>query len=87
MAGISQIPLIQQLGIQSASLETKHEKSSPLQDTRYVYTNNRSLCKNEQTDQKKKIKKKGSVQFSRSVCLDSLQPHELQHARPPCPID
>ena len=26
-----------------------------------------------------------SVQFSRSVASDSLQPHELQHARPPCP--
>ena len=26
-----------------------------------------------------------SVQFSRSVMSDSLQPHELQHARPPCP--
>ena len=27
----------------------------------------------------------GSVQFSRSVVSDSLRPHELQHARPPCP--
>ena len=26
-----------------------------------------------------------SVQFSRSVVSDSLPPHELQHARPPCP--
>ena len=26
-----------------------------------------------------------SVQISRSVVSDSLQPHELQHARPPCP--
>jgi len=26
-----------------------------------------------------------SVQFGRSVMSDSLQPHELQHARPPCP--
>ena len=25
-----------------------------------------------------------SVQFSRSVVSDSLWPHELQHARPPC---
>ena len=24
-------------------------------------------------------------QFSRSIVSDSLQPHELQHARPPCP--
>ena len=28
---------------------------------------------------------KCSVQFSPSVVSDSLQPHELQHARPPCP--
>jgi len=27
-----------------------------------------------------------SVQFSRSVMSDSLQPHESQHARPPCPL-
>ena len=26
-----------------------------------------------------------SVQFSHSVMTDSLRPHELQHARPPCP--
>ena len=26
-----------------------------------------------------------SVQFSLSVVSDSLQPHELQHTRPPCP--
>ena len=26
-----------------------------------------------------------SVHFSRSVVADSLRPHELQHARPPCP--
>ena len=26
-----------------------------------------------------------SVQFSHSVVYDSLLPHELQHARPPCP--
>ena len=29
--------------------------------------------------------KNPSVQFSRSVVSDSLQPHESQHARPPCP--
>ena len=26
-----------------------------------------------------------SVHFSRSVVSDFLRPHELQHARPPCP--
>ena len=32
-----------------------------------------------------KWNKFSSVQFSRSVVSDSLLPHELQHARPPCP--
>ena len=27
-----------------------------------------------------------SVQFSRSIMSDSLRPHELQHARPPCQL-
>ena len=27
----------------------------------------------------------GSVQFSRSIVSDSLRPHGLQYARPPCP--
>ena len=31
------------------------------------------------------LKKTCSVQFSRSVVSDSLQSHESQHARPPCP--
>ena len=31
------------------------------------------------------IKYFSSVQFSCSVLSDSLRPHELQHARPPCP--
>ena len=38
--------------------------------------------------QKTKIMASGpisSVQFSRSVVSSSFQPHELQHARPPCP--
>ena len=28
----------------------------------------------------------GSVRFSHSVVSNSLQPHGLQHARPPCPL-
>ena len=31
------------------------------------------------------VKDLSSVQFSRSVMSDSLQPHESQHTRPPCP--
>ena len=35
--------------------------------------------------EKTKIMASGDIQFSRSVVSDSLQPHESQHARPPCP--
>ena len=40
---------------------------------------------NIQTDEIKESISRDSVQFSRSVVSDSLRPHELQHARPPCP--
>ena len=33
----------------------------------------------------KKLGNLSEVQFSSSVVSDSLQPHELQHTRPPCP--
>ena len=39
----------------------------------------------EQLDFEIKITIFSSVQFSHSVMSDSLQPHESQHARPPCP--
>ena len=32
-----------------------------------------------------KVVQFSSIQFSHSVISDSLQPHELQHTRPPCP--
>ena len=35
--------------------------------------------------QKTKIMASGPIQFSCSVVSDSLQPHESQHTRPPCP--
>ena len=31
------------------------------------------------------LQENNSVQFSHSIVSDSLWPHELQHARPPCP--
>ena len=36
------------------------------------------------TKQQQQCKYTTSVQFSRSVVSNSLRPHELQHARPPC---
>ena len=40
-----------------------------------------------QTNQKpmNKMARGPPVQFSRSAVSDTLQPHELKHARPPCP--
>ena len=38
----------------------------------------------EKTMKKNDIYQFSSVHFSRSVMSDSLQPHELQHIRPPC---
>ena len=39
------------------------------------------------TDTQESIEKtRDSAQFSCSVISDSLRPHELQHARPPCPL-
>ena len=44
-----------------------------------MYSKNLKLLKNF------KLLLEDSVQFSRSVMSNSLQPHESQHARPPCP--
>ena len=45
------------------------------------------IIKLEKTQRKQSMKDRNghSVQFSRSVVSDYLQPHESQHARPPCP--
>ena len=40
-------------------------------------------CK--EIEENNRMGKTNSVQFSRSVVSDSLQPHESQHVRPPCP--
>ena len=37
------------------------------------------------TEVEQKEKNKYCIQFGRSVMSDSLRPHGLQHARPPCP--
>ena len=43
------------------------------------------LCKTDINNQDTLIIACSSVQFSQSVISDSLQPHESQHSRPPCP--
>ena len=46
-----------------------------------------NLCshKNMQTNICSNLVQFSSVQFSHSVVFNSLQPHESQHTRPPCP--
>ena len=58
----------------------------------FLYTNNEKTKREIKetipfTTATKRIKYLGisSVQFSCSVMFDSLRPHELQHARHPCP--
>ena len=46
---------------------------------------NRKLQKISLEKSTKYLKEFNSVQFSHSVVSNSLRPHELQHARPPCP--
>ena len=45
-------------------------------------THRHSYCSQEKSSAQYEF---SSVQFSHSVVSNSLQPHELQHARPPCP--
>ena len=46
---------------------------------------NVSAAKSSNNFMKEPLYQFSSVQFSRSVVSDSPQPHEFQHARPPCP--
>ena len=45
----------------------------------------KSFCPAKETISKVKRQPSESDQISRSVVSNSLQPHESQHARPPCP--
>ena len=44
-----------------------------------------SHARTRETENKEEQRCGNPVQFSRSVLSDSLRPHDLQHARPPCP--
>ena len=55
-------------------------------DDYYIYyCGQESLRRNGVAIMVNKSLKCSSVQFSRPVVSDSLQPHESQHTRPPCP--
>ena len=65
------------------NLENKMEKmqestNKDLEELRNIHTETSNTI----TEIKNTL---SSVQFSHSVVSDSWQPHELQHARPPCP--
>ena len=61
------------------------QRSENRDSNRYVYTNVCSTIHNSSKMETIQVLQFSSVQFSRSVVSDSLRPHELQHARPPCP--
>ena len=62
-----------------------HEIKRRLLLGRKVMTNLDSIFKSRDITLPTKFCLVSSVQFSCSVMSDSLQPHESQHARPPCP--
>ena len=53
--------------------------------TKFLVLSNLESIRGRQTISHKHLETIRSDQISRSVVSDSLQPHESQHARPPCP--
>ena len=69
----------------TADGDCSHEIKRWLLLGREVMTNLDSIFKGRDITLPTKVRLVSSVQFSRSVVSDSLQPHEPQNARPPCP--
>ena len=63
-------------GIQKANSPGKLQNSNSLET---------SVCSKTWTSVGTRHERISSVQFNHSVVSDSLRPHGLQHARPPCP--
>ena len=61
-----------------------HEIKRRLLLGRKVMTNLDSILKSRDITLSAKVRLVSSIQFSCSVVSNSLQPHELQHARPSC---
>ena len=65
---------------------TFHEKMGTIKDRNGMeLTEAEDIKKRWQEYTEELYKKKSSDQINLSVVSDSLRPHELQHARPPCP--
>ena len=62
-----------------------HHNESPRTTTRESSPHSLQLEKSPCSNEDSAEPKINVSQFSRSVVSDSLQPHELQHTRPPCP--
>ena len=69
----------------TADGDCSHEIKRCLLLERIAMTNLDSILKSRNISLSTKVRVVSSVQFSPSVVSDSLQPHELQHARPPYP--
>ena len=69
----------------TASSDLSHEIKRQLLLGRKAMTNLDNVLKSRDITLLTKVHIVSSVQFSCSVVSDSLQPHESQHARPPCP--
>ena len=69
----------------TADGDCSHEIKRPLPLGRKVMINLDSILKSRDITLSAKVRLVSSIQFSCSVVSNSLQPHELQHARPPCP--
>ena len=58
---------------------------SPVLHTPNIFRWSQVTHKNQENKPMKRYSTSLAIQFSRSVVSNSLRPHELQHARPPCP--
>ena len=71
------------------SADTKENESNTLREKGFEFQKPRTRGINKRfgikCDPSESVFPESSVQFSRSVMSDSLEPHGLQHARPPCP--
>ena len=77
--------IVQEAVIKTIPKKKKCKKAKLLSEEALQITVSRREVKGKGEKERNTHLNVSSVQFSRSVVSDSLRPHELQHARPPCP--
>ena len=78
--------IVQETEIKTILKEKKCEKAKWLsEEALQIVVNRRDVKGKGEKERYTHLKQFSSVQFSHSVMSDSLQPHGLQQARPPCP--